>query len=43
MQKKVMKETWEEQKEDLKQKFVALTETNVLFVEDKEKEMMTKL
>lgn len=43
MQKKDLKETWEEQKEHLKQKFAALTETNVLFLEGKEEEMIAKL
>jgi uncharacterized protein YjbJ (UPF0337 family) len=43
MQKKDLKETWEEQKEHLKQKFAALTDTDVLFLEGKEEEMITKL
>ncbi|SEA27844.1 hypothetical protein SAMN05443667_10393 [Flavobacterium gillisiae] len=43
MQKKDLKETWEEQKEHLKQKFAALTDTNVLFLEGKEEEMIAKL
>lgn len=43
MQKKDLKETWKEQKEHLKQKFAALTETDLLFLEGKEEEMITKL
>ena len=34
---------WEEQKSQLKQKFAALTETDLLFANDKKEEMMTKL
>jgi hypothetical protein len=43
MKKKDIKETWEEQKEHLKQKFAALTNTDVLFLGVKEEEMITKL
>lgn len=43
MQEKDLKETWKEQKERLKQKFAALTDTDVLFLEGKEEEMITKL
>ncbi|MEZ7498571.1 hypothetical protein QO200_07440 [Flavobacterium sp. Arc3] len=43
MQKKDLKETWEKQKERLKQKFAALTDTDVLFLEGKKEEMMVKL
>jgi uncharacterized protein YjbJ (UPF0337 family) len=43
MHKKDLIETWEEQKEHLKQKFAALTDTDVLFIEGKKKEMITKL
>ncbi|MEZ7506499.1 hypothetical protein [Flavobacterium sp. Arc2] len=43
MQKKDLKETWKKQKERLKQKFAALTDTDVLFLEGKKEEMMVKL
>ncbi|WP_016990683.1 hypothetical protein [Flavobacterium sp. ACAM 123] len=43
MQNKDLTETWEEQKERLKQKIAALTATNLLFLEEKEEEMITKL
>ena len=43
MQKKDLKETWKEQKEHLKKKFAALTDTELLFLEGKEEEMITKL
>lgn len=34
---------WEEQKESLKQKFAALTDTDFLFLEGKKEEMITRL
>lgn len=34
---------WEEQKGELKQKFAALTDTDLLFLEGKKEEMLTKL
>ena len=40
---KDLKKTWAEQKEHLKKKFAALTDTDVLFLEGKEEEMITKL
>ena len=40
---KDLKKTWEEQKQHLKLKFAALTDTDVLFLEGKEEEMMAKL
>jgi uncharacterized protein YjbJ (UPF0337 family) len=43
MQNKDLTDTWEEQKENLKQKIAALTATNLLFLEGKEEEMITKL
>jgi uncharacterized protein YjbJ (UPF0337 family) len=43
MHKKDLIETWEEQKEHLKQKFAALTDTDVLIIEGKKKEMITKI
>ncbi|CAM2945924.1 CsbD family protein [Flavobacterium frigoris] len=43
MQKKDLKETWKEQKEHLKKKIAALTDTELLFLEGKEEEMITKL
>lgn len=43
MHKKDLKETWEEQKEHLKQKIAALTDTDVLIIEGKKKEMITKI
>jgi len=43
MQKNDLKETWEKQKEHLKLKFAALTDTDVLFLEGKKEEMMVKL
>jgi uncharacterized protein YjbJ (UPF0337 family) len=43
MQKKDLKETWIEQKEHLKQKLAALTDTDLLFLEGKEEEMIAKL
>lgn len=38
-----LKETWEVQKGKLKLKFAALTDTDLLFLEGKENEMITKL
>jgi uncharacterized protein YjbJ (UPF0337 family) len=43
MHKKDLKETWEEQKEHLKQKFAALTDTDVFIIEGQKKEMITKI
>jgi uncharacterized protein YjbJ (UPF0337 family) len=43
MKKKDLKETWEEQKKHLKQKFSALTDTDLLFLKGKEEEMITRL
>lgn len=40
---KDLKKTWEDQKKHLKLKFAALTDTDVLFLEGKEEEMMAKL
>jgi uncharacterized protein YjbJ (UPF0337 family) len=34
---------WEEQKGELKQKFAALTDTDLLFIEGKKEEMLTRL
>ena len=34
---------WEEQKSGLKEKFAALTDTDLLFVKGKKEEMITKL
>jgi uncharacterized protein YjbJ (UPF0337 family) len=38
-----LKGNWEEQKGKLKQKFAALTDNDLLFVEGKQEEMMGKL
>jgi uncharacterized protein YjbJ (UPF0337 family) len=38
-----LKGNWNEQKEILKQKFAALTDNDLLFVEEKKEEMMQKL
>ncbi|TRX31887.1 CsbD family protein [Flavobacterium sp. ZT3R18] len=38
-----LKGNWEEQKGKLKQKFAALTDNDLLFVEGKKEEMMGKL
>jgi uncharacterized protein YjbJ (UPF0337 family) len=43
MKMKDLKKTWEDQKQHLKLKFAALTDTDVLFLEGKEEEMMAKL
>jgi uncharacterized protein YjbJ (UPF0337 family) len=43
MKKKDLKETWEEQKKHLKQKFSELTDTDLLFLKGKEEEMITRL
>jgi len=37
------KGNWEEQKSGLKEKFAALTDTDLLFVKGKKEEMITKL
>lgn len=38
-----LKGNWEEQKSRLKEKFVALTDTDLLFVKGKKEEMIAKL
>jgi uncharacterized protein YjbJ (UPF0337 family) len=38
-----LKETWDKQKAKLKQKFAALTDNDLLFVEGKKDEMLNKL
>lgn len=38
-----LKETWKEQKEHLKQKISSLTDSDLLFLEGKEEEMIAKL
>ncbi|PRZ20672.1 CsbD family protein [Flavobacterium granuli] len=43
MKNENLKQTWKEQKEHLKQKFASLTDTDLLFLQGKEDEMMTKL
>lgn len=43
MNTKGLKENWDEQKAKLKQKFAALTDNDLLFVEGKKEEMIAKL
>jgi len=43
MNKKDYSGNWEEQKAKLKQKFAAITDTDLLFVEGKKEEMIAKL
>jgi uncharacterized protein YjbJ (UPF0337 family) len=43
MNSKELNGNWEEQKRKLKQKFASLTDTDLLFTEDKKEEMIKKL
>jgi uncharacterized protein YjbJ (UPF0337 family) len=43
MNKKNLSGNWEEQKAKLKEKFAALTDNDLLFVEGKKEEMISKL
>lgn len=43
MKRKELHKAWEMQKTELKQKFAAMTDNELLFVEGMENEMMTKL